>query len=374
MRADQPPLESEIWDRALHLAERGRGAVSPNPTVGAVLIKDGIVVGEGWHKKRGDLHAERVALADAKEKGNDVAGSIAYVTLEPCAHTGSQPPCSDALIEAGVAEVVIGCPDPTDKTAGIGPRMMREAGITVRDAAPDDAARCRRLVQDFRKRAATGRPLVVLKMAMSLDGKVATRTGDSNWISGPESRDLVHQWRAGLDAIAVGSGTFKADDPRLTARIDGVERQPLRLVFGTSEAMTPDSAIFEDIKTARVGVVVHGDQDLDRADALSDAGAIIFQTHRKTREERFVEVLDQLGHIEIGSILVEGGPTLAGVAINSGEVDRMEVFVAPLVIGGGLSAVEAEGPDLLADAIHAPELRVSRVGQDVLMSADLKDW
>ncbi|MBK5233846.1 MAG: bifunctional diaminohydroxyphosphoribosylaminopyrimidine deaminase/5-amino-6-(5-phosphoribosylamino)uracil reductase RibD [Thermoleophilia bacterium] len=374
MRADMPPTETEIWDRALHLAELGRGAVSPNPTVGAVLVKDGLVVGEGWHKQRGDLHAERVALADAATCGNDVRGATAYVTLEPCAHTGSQPPCADALIEAGVAEVVIGSPDPTEKTAGVGPRKLQEAGIKVREAGAEDAPRARRLVQDFRKRAATGRPLVILKTAMSLDGKVATRTGDSHWITGPESRELVHKWRAELDAIAVGSGTFKADDPKLTARIDGVERQPMRLVFGTTREMTPDSAIFEDIKTARVGVVVYSDQDLSRADALSDAGAIIFQTQAKTREERFVEVLDQLGHIEVCSILVEGGPTLAGVAIASGEVDRMEVFVAPLVIGGGLSAVEAEGPDLLADAIRVPQMRVARVGQDVLMSADLKDW
>ncbi|MGK2956246.1 MAG: bifunctional diaminohydroxyphosphoribosylaminopyrimidine deaminase/5-amino-6-(5-phosphoribosylamino)uracil reductase RibD [Solirubrobacterales bacterium] len=374
MRDDQPLMETGIWDRALHLAERGRGAVSPNPAVGAVLVRDGNVIGEGWHKQRGDLHAERVALEDAREKGNDPAGATAYVTLEPCAHTGSQPPCCDALIEAGVAEVVIGCADPTEKTSGIGPRLLSAAGITVRDAAPEDTARCRRLVQDFRKRAATGRPLVILKTAMSLDGKIATRTGDSNWITGPESRELVHQWRAELDAIAVGSGTFKADNPKLTARIDGVARQPLRLVFGRSEAMTPNSAIFDDIKMARVGVVVQGDGDMDFADAMSDAGAIIFMTHGGTREERFVEVLDMLGDIEVSSVLVEGGPTLAGVAINSGEVDRMEVFVAPLVIGGGLSAVEAEGPDLLADAIRAPEMRVSRVGQDVLMSADLKDW
>lgn len=375
MPAEMPPTETEIWDRALHLAERGRGAVSPNPTVGAVLVKDGRVVGEGWHKKRGDLHAERVALADAADRGNDVRGATAYVTLEPCAHTGRQPPCADALIEANVAEVVIGCPDPTEKTAGIGPARLKDAGIKVRDAAPNDAVRCRRLVQDFRKRATTGRPLVILKTAMSLDGKVATRTGDSNWISGPESRELVHKWRAEVDAIAIGSGTFKADNPKLTARIEGVERQPMRLVFGRTEAMTPDSAIFEDIETARVGVVVgRGDDDMDFADAMSDAGATIFMVDGETREERFVEVLDMLGHVEVSSILVEGGPTLAGVAIASGEVDRVETFVAPLLIGGGLSAVEAEGPDLLADAIRAPQMQVTRVGQDVLMTADLKDW
>lgn len=367
-------MQTDIWDRALHLAERGRGTVSPNPAVGAVLVRDGEIVGEGWHKKRGDLHAERVALADAKEKGNDVKGATAYVTLEPCAHTGHQPPCTDALIEAGVAEVVIGCPDPTEKTAGIGPRELQEAGIKVREAGVEDVARCRRLVQDFRKRAATGRPLLILKIAMSLDGKVATRTGDSNWISGPESRELVHRWRAELDAVAVGAGTFKADDPQLTARIDGVVRQPTRVVFGTSEEMTPDSAIFNDIDSAPVAVIVYSEVDLRRADDLFKAGALILQVDGKSREERFVQALDMLGEIEVASVLLEGGPTLAGVAIASGEVDQIEVFVAPLVIGGGLSAVEADGPDLLADAIRVPEMRVTRVGQDVLMSADCKDW
>lgn len=374
MRADQPPTQAEIWDRALHLAERGRGTVSPNPMVGAVLVKDGEIIGEGWHKRRGDLHAERVALADAEEKGTDVRGATIYVTLEPCAHTGHQPPCADALIEAGIAVVVIGCPDPTGKTAGIGPRKLREAGIEVREAEPGDAARARRLVQDFRKRAATGRPLLILKTAMSLDGKVATRTGESNWISGPESRELVHRWRADLDAVAIGSGTFKADDPRLTARVGAVAKQPMRVVFGTCEEMTPESVIFEDIEESPVAVVIHSEADLLRADALSKAGAMILQTDPGDRVERFIQALDMLGETEVTSVLLEGGPTLAGVAIASGEVDRMEVFVAPLVIGGGLSAVEADGPALLDDAIRAPGMRVSRVGQDVLMSADLKDW
>ncbi len=374
MPTEKQPTETEIWDRALHLAELGRGAVSPNPAVGAVLVRDGHVIGEGWHKKRGDLHAERVALADAEEKGNDPRGATAYVTLEPCAHTGRQPPCADALIEAGVAEVVIGCKDPTGKTSGIGPERLREAGIMVRDAAPEDAGRCRHLVQDFRKRALTGRPLVVLKTAMSLDGKVATRTGDSNWITGPESRDLVHRWRGQLDSVAIGSGTFRADDPRLTDRTEGAGDQPTRVVFGTSEEMTPDSAIFEDIETAPLAVVVHSEADLRRSGPLFGAGAAILQVDGESREERFVQALDMLGEIEIASMLLEGGPTLAGVALASGEVDRVETFVAPLIVGGGLSAVEADGPDSLAGATRLSEMSVTRVGQDVLMSADLKDW
>ncbi|HTU14717.1 MAG TPA: bifunctional diaminohydroxyphosphoribosylaminopyrimidine deaminase/5-amino-6-(5-phosphoribosylamino)uracil reductase RibD [Solirubrobacterales bacterium] len=374
MPTDQPAPLPEYWDRALHLAERGHGHVSPNPLVGAVILKDGESIGEGWHKKRGDLHAERVALADAAERGNDVTGATMLVTLEPCAHTGSQPPCADAIIEAGISRVVIAAADPTEKTAGIGPRRLAEAGIEVEWAAPEVAARAIRITQPFRKYAATGRPLLTLKMATTLDGKIATHTGDSRWISGEESRALVHRWRAEMDAVAVGSGTFRADDPKLTARLDGEIRQPRRVVFDSGPVMTPDAAIFEDIEHAPVTVVVNSASDSHRVNALADAGVMILRTEGEDQPAHFVNALDQLGDIEVTSMLLEGGPTLAGTAIASGEVDRIELFVAPVVLGGGLSAVEGHGPDLMADAIKVPEMLVERVGQDVLMSANLREW
>lgn len=374
MRADRPPTESEIWDRALQLAERGRGAVSPNPAVGAVLVKDGVVVGEGWHKKRGDLHAERVALADANERGNDPSGATAYVTLEPCAHTGKQPPCADALVEAGIEEVVIGHGDPTPKTHGRGPKILRDAGVRVRDAAPESVQRCRLLIQDFLKRSETGRPLVTLKTAMSLDGKVATRAGDSKWISGPESRELVHRWRAEMDAVAIGSGTVREDDPRLTARIDGVKRQPARVIFDSGPLLTQDAALFEDVDEAAVIVVATEATPAEKLDALTDAGAKVVISRGRGEAARFADALDRLGELEISSMLLEGGPTLAGFALEAGEVDRIEFFIAPLVVGGGRSAIEGRGPERIAEAIRVPKLRVERVGQDVLMSATLKEW
>jgi len=368
--------EAEIWQRAIQLASRGLGWTSPNPTVGAVLVKDGRVIGEGWHRRHGDLHAEREALADARRRGNDPAGATAYVTLEPCAHTGSQPPCADGLIEAGVAEVVIGAEDPTGKTRGKGPSRLEEAGISVRWADGPFADLARALVQDFRKRAITGKPLVTLKTAMTLDGKVATRSGDSKWISGDESRALVHRWRAEMDAVAVGSGTQLADDPRLTAReVEGDPvRQPARVIFDTGLVTTPGAALFEDIDEAPVLIVAGPDPDPERAAALEAAGAEILPVGGTDPGERLGRGLEALGSRGIGSVLLEGGPGLAGVAVSAGEVDRTQVFIAPLILGGGRPATDGPGPELIADATRVPEVRVSRVGQDVLMSATIRTW
>ncbi len=363
---------------------RGRGLVSPNPMVGAVLVRDGRVIGEGWHRSHGGPHAEREALADALSRGNEVEGATMFVTLEPCAHTGSQPPCADALIDAGLSEVVFACADPTGKTAGIGPRRLRAAGVNVREAEGEAAEEARGLIQDFLKRAATGRPLLVLKMAMSLDGAVATRTGDSRWISGPESRRMVHRWRADLDAVAVGARTAAADRPRLTARLDEEDgspaegllpvRQPCRVVFDSGPVLSPADPIFEDIESAPVLVVSGPDVEPDGRAALEAAGARFLLTGDGDPGQRFVEALDLLGAQGVASVLLEGGPTLAGIAIDSGEVDRFEVFMAPIVVGGGRAAAGGGGPAKMQDAIRAVDMRVRRVGQDVHMSAQLKAW
>lgn len=382
MTPDQPSAETAFWDRAAELSLRARGLVSPNPMVGAVLVRDGRVIGEGWHRKYGGLHAEREAIADARQRGNPVEGATIFVTLEPCGHHGRQPPCADALIEAGVAEVVYACPDPTLKTAGVGPGRLREAGVTVRQAGSDEATDARGLIQDFLKKAATGRPLLILKLAMSLDGMAATSSGDSRWISGPESRMMVHRWRADLDAVAVGSGTFSADDPRLTARLESLDgnseaepvRQPTRVIFDSGPVVLSDAALFEDVEVAPVVLVTGPEADRERLARLEAAGAELLVTESIGRRERFLEAMDLLGGRGISSILLEGGPTLAGVALESGEVDRFEAFIAPILLGGGRPAVEGEGPLRMADAIRAEEMQVTRVGQDVHMSAQLKAW
>src|SRR3954469_16328358 len=226
--------------RAIELAEQARGKTSPNPLVGAVLVKDGRVIGEGFHSAAGEPHAEREALAVASE---DPAGATLYVSLEPCCHHGRTPPCTDAILEAGIVRVVVASDDPTEKAAGRGLGILRDDGVEVVVAGGELAARARLLNQPFRKHARTGRPYVLFKSAMTLDGKVATRTGDSKWISGEASRRLAHQWRAECDAVAVGIGTALADDPLLTARVDGVHRQPRRIVFDSEARLPLDSQL-----------------------------------------------------------------------------------------------------------------------------------
>src|SRR6476659_1639046 len=258
--------------RALELAEGGRGQVSPNPLVGAVVVGDGEVLGEGFHAELGGLHAERAALADCDRRGNDPGGATMYVSLEPCAHRGRQPPCVDALLEAGLARVLFAAAAPTEKAAGRGPGILRDGGVEVALAAGEEATAARLLNQPFRKHARTGLPLVTLKLAISLDGRTATAPGDSPWISGPESRALVHRWRAESDAVAVGIGTVLADDPLLTARDVDAARQPARVVFDRRARLPLDSLLLQTLDQAAVIVVTGPEADASR---LEEAGAEI---------------------------------------------------------------------------------------------------
>src|SRR5215207_3316846 len=243
MAETRTEADSAHLRRALQLAEAGLGAVSPNPLVGAVLLREGEVIGEGYHARLGELHAERAAIEDARARGAEPADATLYVTLEPCAHAGRQPPCTEAILEAGISRVVYGSEDPTEKASGRGPGILRDGGVEVELFAGPEAAAARLLNQGFRKRARTGRPLVTYKAAMTLDGRVAGPGGDSRWISSAESRELVHRWRTACDAVAVGIGTVLADDPLLTARRpetagEDAPGQPTRIVFD-SEARLP---------------------------------------------------------------------------------------------------------------------------------------
>src|SRR5690348_10966170 len=272
MESQLTAMDQAHLRHALELAEGGRGRVSPNPLVGAVVVRDGAAIGEGFHAELGGPHAERAALADCRERGESPTGATMYVTLEPCAHQGRQPPCVEAILEAGIGRVVIGSEDPSEKAAGRGPGILRDAGVEVAFAAGAEATAARRLNQPFRKHARTGLPLVVLKMAMSLDGQTTTSPGDSPWISGPESRELVHRWRAESDAIAVGIGTALADDPLLTARVDGA-RQPKRVAFDSHARLPLESKLLQTLDQAPVLVVTAPDAPADNIRALKDAGA-----------------------------------------------------------------------------------------------------
>jgi diaminohydroxyphosphoribosylaminopyrimidine deaminase/5-amino-6-(5-phosphoribosylamino)uracil reductase len=333
--------DREHLRRALELAERGRGRVSPNPLVGAVVVRDGAVLGEGFHAELGDLHAERAALEDCRRRGEDPRGATMYVTLEPCAHTGRQPPCTEAILEAGIARVVIASDDPSEKAAGRGLGILRDGGVKVEIAAGEEASAARLLNQSFRKHARTGLPLVTLKLAMSLDGRTKTQPGDSSWITGERSRELVHRWRAESDAIAVGIGTVLADDPLLTARVPDA-RQPLRVVFDRQARLTLDSQLLQTLDQAPVLVVVAPETD---ATALRDAGAEVLVA------DGLEPALAELGRRGVTSLFLEGGQTLAAAFADAGQVDEARVFVAPVLLAGAkrIEALDADAEDVLIE-------------------------
>jgi diaminohydroxyphosphoribosylaminopyrimidine deaminase / 5-amino-6-(5-phosphoribosylamino)uracil reductase len=369
-------LQAAHLRRALELAEGGRGRVSPNPLVGAVLARDQEVIGEGFHAELGGLHAERAAIEDCRARGNDPAGATLYVTLEPCAHTGRQPPCTEAILEAEIARVVYASEDPTEKAAGRGPGMLRDEGVEVELAEGAEAALARLLNQPFRKRARTGRPLVTYKAAMSLDGRVAAPSGDSRWISTAESRELVHRWRAECDAVAVGIGTALADDPLLTARIEDAERQPIRVVFDSQARLPLDSALVNSLDEAPLFVVCAPEAASARRDALAAAGAEVIAAPGRDRASRLSAALDQLSRREIQDLLVEGGPTLAGALFDAGEIDAIKLFVAPLVVGaaGARAVLEGEGSRRIADALRPLATSYEPIGEDLLITSRLREW
>jgi diaminohydroxyphosphoribosylaminopyrimidine deaminase / 5-amino-6-(5-phosphoribosylamino)uracil reductase len=336
MKAQLTSIERSHLSRALELAERGRGRVSPNPLVGAVVVRDDIVIGEGWHAELGGPHAERAALADCAERGEDPAGATMYVTLEPCAHQGRTPPCTEAILDAGVARVVIASDDPSEKAAGRGPGVLRDGGVDVEFASGAEATAARLLNQPFRKHARTGLPLVTLKLAMSLDARTTTPSGESPWISGERSRELVHRWRAEADAIAVGIGTVLADDPLLTARVPDA-RQPLRVVFDRSARLPLDSQSLETLDQSPLLVVVSPEADSSRIAALQSAGAELIVA------DGISAALSELGRREVTSLFLEGGETLAAAFAAVGEIDEARVFVAPILLGGS-QRVEALDP------------------------------
>jgi diaminohydroxyphosphoribosylaminopyrimidine deaminase/5-amino-6-(5-phosphoribosylamino)uracil reductase len=363
--------------RALSLAEGGRGRVSPNPLVGAVLVRDGEVIGEGFHAEVGGPHAEVVALEDCRARGHDPAGATLYVTLEPCAHHGRQPPCTGAILEAGIARIVIASEDPSEKASGRGPGILRDEGISVSLADGEEAAAARLLNQAFRKHARTGRPLVTLKSALSLDGRVATAGGDSRWISGEASRALVHRWRAESDAVCVGIGTALADDPLLTAREAGVgtARQPTRVVFDSKARLPLDSRLVGSVGEAALLVIASPAAPADRVRALKGAGAEVVVCDGDP-PARVATALGELGRRGVTSILLEGGPILAGGFLDAGEVDELRLFIAPVVLGGARARplAEGRGAALVAEATPALAMEWERSEEDLLVRARLREW
>jgi diaminohydroxyphosphoribosylaminopyrimidine deaminase/5-amino-6-(5-phosphoribosylamino)uracil reductase len=369
MNSEVTAMDGTHLRHALELAERGRGRVSPNPLVGAVVVRDGEVVGEGYHAELGELHAERAALADCRERGEEPAGATMYVTLEPCAHQGRQPPCVEAILEAGIGRVVIASEDPSEKAAGRGPGILRDGGVDVAFAAGAEAAAARLLNQSFRKHARTGLPLVTLKLAMSLDGGTATAPGESPWISAEQSRALVHRWRAESDAIAVGIGTVLADDPLLTARHPDA-RQPIRIVFDSQARLPLDSQLLATLDQSPLLVVTSPEADSARVGALRDAGAETIAAAGATPADRVQSALAELGRRGITSLFLEGGRTLASAFAEAGQIDESRTFIAPVLLNDPQASPHATAPVRLS----ALESRVEPVAEDTLITARFKEW
>jgi diaminohydroxyphosphoribosylaminopyrimidine deaminase/5-amino-6-(5-phosphoribosylamino)uracil reductase len=359
--------------RALALARRMLGRTSPNPAVGCVIVRGGRIVGQGATAAGGRPHAEAVALARAGAKAR---GATAYVSFEPCAHQGRTAPCARALVEARVRRVVIGCIDPYPPVRGRGAAILRAAGIEIVSGVLEDE--CRRLNQGFITRVTRGRPLVTLKLALSLDGRIAAASGDSQWISSPASRALVHRWRSEADAVMVGAGTVLADNPRLTSRITG-GRDPVRVVVDGHLRCSPRARVFVERSTASALLVTtianvarakrrHGSARVEVLGCPARSGE---RGRQRSDQMDLRALMRELGRRGWCNVLIEGGAHLAGSALDAGIVDRVAFFVAPIVIGDGTPAVEGLGFARVRDAIALGALSVRRRGRDLLMEADI---
>lgn len=363
--APDPAGEEAYMRRAIALARTATGWTNPNPLVGAVIVKDGRIIGEGCHERYGQLHAERNALASCAESP---AGATVYVTLEPCNHTGKQPPCVDALIEAGVAKVVVGSRDPNPLVSGKGNARLRAAGIEVRE----DFLRgeCDALNPVFFHYIPHKDPYVVAKWAMTADGKTATCTGDSRWVSGEAARAEVHEMRHRLASIMVGIGTVLADDPLLTARRGEPSNQPLRIVCDSRLRIPLESQLVRTAGESPVLVATAADVDGEArqaARALEGAGVQVLAVPGADGEVDLSQLMGQLGARGVDSVLLEGGGTLAWAAFEAGIVDEAVVYVAPKVAGGrdAKTPVSGEGVALMAKAHALGRPQVGLVGDDV---------
>jgi diaminohydroxyphosphoribosylaminopyrimidine deaminase/5-amino-6-(5-phosphoribosylamino)uracil reductase len=364
--------------RAIELAERGFGMVGANPMVGAVITRDGAVLGEGWHERYGGPHAEVNAITACGDI--DLKGATLYVSLEPCCHEGKTPPCTDTIVRAGIRRVVVASDDPTEKASGRGLGILRDEGVEVVVAEGEIAGAARLVNQPFRKHARVGRPWVLLKLAMTLDGKVATKAGDSQWISGEESRQLAHRWRAALDAVVVGIGTALADDPQLTARPEGAplasDLQPRRVVFDSLGRLPTTSRLVAAAAERPLIVIVSRAAARADTDALEAAGAQVLLATGENEPARVCSALDQLGAQGVTSVLLEGGPHLAGAFLDAGEIDEVRLFLAPILLGGrsARDPLEGEGVELISEAHRALTFEWQRVGDELLISARLREW
>lgn len=367
--------EEKYMRRAIELAKKGSGHVNPNPLVGAVIVRDGKIIGEGYHECYGQLHAERNAIANAKKRGNSLEGSTIYVTLEPCCHYGKTPPCTEAIIEEKIAKVVVGSDDPNPLVSGKGFQMLREKGIEVIPHFLKEE--CDAINHVFFHYIRTGTPYVAMKYAMTMDGKIACYTGDSKWVTGEESRAHVQTLRNHYKGIMAGIGTVLADDPMFNCRIEG-GRDPIRIIADSHLRIPMDSQLVRTAGQQPLIVACLPDADEEKAAQLQEKGVEVLRipgvtTADITEEQKEVislpVLMKELGARKIDGILLEGGGQLNESALQAGIVDRIYCYIAPKIFGGAQAKTPVEGQGLTraADAWQFKRIGMQEFGQDILL-------
>jgi len=361
-------FDARMMARALELAARGLGRVEPNPAVGAVVVSGETVVAEGYHQFFGGPHAEVNALLVAGERAR---GATMYVSLEPCCHYGKTPPCTDAVIGAGIRRVVVAMQDPFEQVAGRGLALLREAGIRVEVGLCETLAR--KLNAPYLKLRTSGLPFFTAKWAMTLDGKIATDTGDSTWISSEESREMVHRMRDRVDAVMIGIQTALRDDPLLTCRLPG-GRSPRRIVVDSSARLPLESRLVAGVREAPLWVACGRSAPLERVRALADAGCRVIPLPERADRVDLMALASMLGKEPLTHVLVEGGSELLGSLFEERLADRVTVFVAPKLLGGkqALTAVGGVGVRNVSRAWTVLDMSVTRVGKDVMIEGDVR--
>ena len=358
-----------FMEHALVLASKARGHTSPNPMVGAVIVRNGKIVGEGYHQRAGDAHAETHALNQAKELAE---GATMYVTLEPCCHWGRTPPCTESVIRAKLANVFVAAKDPNPRVAGNGIRQLEEAGIPVHVGICEEESR--QLNEVFFKYITTDHPFVILKSAISLDGKIATASGESQWITSEPARLKGHEVRAQVDAILVGIETVLQDNPALTVRLP--ERQnedPTRIVVDSRGRTPLDAKVFNPDSNARTLIAVTESAPLEKIEALKSAGADVLTIEEEGERVCLSALMRTLGKMEITSVLIEGGGEINAAALHAGIVDKVMFFIAPKLIGGkdAPGAIGGVGTARLAEVPELRDVKTSQIGADFLIEGYL---
>ncbi len=350
--------------QALGLAARALGRTSPNPVVGAVIYRGDRLIGQGYHKGPGLVHAEVEAIRAA---GDDLSDAVLYVTLEPCNHFGRTPPCSEAVIASGLKKVVVGMRDPNPHVAGGGIRRLEEAGVLVTVGILE--AECRELNEPFVTATEQGRPMVILKSAVTMDGKTASSTGDSKWITGEESRRFVHQLRSRYDAVMVGSGTALRDNPRLTCRLDRGGKDPVRIIVDSHLGISPEANVFHGGSTAPTLIATLASAPGGRARMLEGVGARIIRLPEDNGRVAIEPLLRALAADDIQSVLLEGGSTLNGSFLRAGMVDKLYLFYAPKLMGGSGSRgmVDELGAETVDRCLRLGPMNVRRFGADLMV-------